>query len=223
MKIISLGGVENNMLGCLHETENISGRSTGRGLRVCVDGLRQQFVQSSRIHQRPDTSSDQRAGSLRRQVVGRVGRQIKIKPGGGFARSVRVQTSCAREFSELAWILSGVKYNCPMKIPLFAFAVAGLLLAGCGKSDSGTPASGPANDSMDAAGAMARSQAKAVATVDLTSLDKAIQMFNVNEGRFPKDLNELLQSKLIGKIPDAPQGKKINYDPATGKVSLVPQ
>ena len=110
-----------------------------------------------------------------------------------------------------------------MRIPLFAFAVAVLLLAGCGKSDSGTPANGTTSDSMDAAGAMARSQAKAVGTVDLTSLDKAIQMFNVNEGRFPKDLNELVQSKLIGHIPDAPVGKKISYDPATGKVSIVPQ
>ncbi len=88
-----------------------------------------------------------------------------------------------------------------------------MLVGGCGQSD----------EVSDAAGAMGRSQAKAVGTVDLTSIDKAIQLFNVNEGRFPKDLDELVQSRLIGKIPDAPTGMKIAYDPATGKVSLVPQ
>jgi hypothetical protein len=110
-----------------------------------------------------------------------------------------------------------------MKSILFATALAALLSAGCGKSDSGAPSGGNASDATDAAGAMGRSQAKAIGTVDLTSLDKAIQMFNVNEGRFPKDLNELVQSKLIGHIPDAPVGKKIAYDPATGKVSIAPQ
>jgi hypothetical protein len=111
-----------------------------------------------------------------------------------------------------------------MKFPLIAVAIVALLLGGCGKSDSGgTSSGGAANDAMDAAGAMARSQAKAINTVDVASLDKAIQMFNVNEGRFPKDLNELVQAKLIAHIPDAPVGKKIVYDPATGKVSIVPQ
>ena len=48
-------------------------------------------------------------------------------------------------------------------------------------------------------------------------------MFNVNEGRNPKDLKELVDAKLISKIPDAPNGMKIAYDPATGSVSLVPE
>ena len=100
-----------------------------------------------------------------------------------------------------------------MKFSLFAIALAASLLAGCGNSD----------EVSDAAGTMGRSQAKAINTVDLASLDKAIQMFNVNEGRFPKSLDELVQSKLISKIPDAPVGKKIEYDPTTGKVSIVPQ
>ena len=51
----------------------------------------------------------------------------------------------------------------------------------------------------------------------------AIQMFNVQEGRFPKDLNELVESKLISKVPDAPYGMKIVYDPAAGKITVVKQ
>jgi hypothetical protein len=120
--------------------------------------------------------------------------------------------------------MSAVRYIYRMKFPLFAFALAALLLAGCGKSDSPTtPAGGGANDATDAAGALARSQNKAVNTIDLASLTQAISLFNVNEGRFPKDLNELVQAKLIGKIPDAPRGMKLVYDPATGKVSTVPE
>jgi|HubBroStandDraft_6_1064221.scaffolds.fasta_scaffold231661_2 hypothetical protein len=103
------------------------------------------------------------------------------------------------------------------------FALAAILLAGCGKSDSNTSGNSPANASGDYTGAMARSQAKAVGAIDLASLKQAIQLFNVQEARYPKDLNELVQSKLIGKIPDAPNGMKISYDPATGNVSLVSQ
>ena len=47
-------------------------------------------------------------------------------------------------------------------------------------------------------------------------------MFNVQEGRLPRDLNErLVEKKLIGKIPPVPYGMKLDYDPATGKVSVV--
>jgi len=62
MKIISLGGTENNMLGCLHETENVSGCFTGRVLRVHFGGLRQFVYHDSAAHELG--ASDQRARSL---------------------------------------------------------------------------------------------------------------------------------------------------------------
>ena len=102
--------------------------------------------------------------------------------------------------------------------------LAALMLGGCGKPDSSSSSGGgPANSSADYVGALGRSQARAINTVDLASLAEAISMFNVNEGRFPKDLNELVQAKLISRIPEAPPGKKLAYDPATGKVSMVAQ
>lgn len=91
MKIISLGGAENNVLGCLHETKNVTGRSTGGGLRVCVGGLRQFVEHDASINQRGASSSFDQRAEIRRQVVGRVDRQFKIKPGGGFARSLHVR------------------------------------------------------------------------------------------------------------------------------------
>ena len=57
--------------------------------------------------------------------------------------------------------------------------------------------------------------------MDVAALNQAVQMFNVQEGRLPKDLNELVEKKLIAKIPDAPYGMKLQYDAATGTVSVV--
>src|ERR1041385_7718270 len=55
--------------------------------------------------------------------------------------------------------------------------------------------------------------------VDVTSLNRAIQQFQVQEGRYPKDLNELVTQKYLGKIPEAPFGSKINYDSKSGTVT----
>ena len=75
-------------------------------------------------------------------------------------------------------------------------------------------------DYLDAA---AKAKQKAVKTVDTTSLDKAIQLFNVEKGRNPKDLNELVSEKYISQIPAPPYGSRIDYDPKSGSVSVVKQ
>lgn len=117
-----------------------------------------------------------------------------------------------------------------MKTTFFLTVAAGLLLAGCGdKSNStaqttngitaGNPLTAPV-DYLDAAG---KAKQSAVKTVDVTSLNKAIQMFNVDQGRFPKDLNELVAEKYIPRIPDAPYGMKLEYDAKAGKVKVVKQ
>ena len=123
----------------------------------------------------------------------------------------------------LAWLFAGSGYSRGMKTPVLAFALAAALVAGCGKSDSNSGGNTPVNASADYAGAMGRSHAKAVGTIDLASLKQAIQLFNVQEGRNPQDLDELVKSKLIGNIPEAPTGMKIAYDAASGNVSLVPE
>ena len=108
--------------------------------------------------------------------------------------------------------------------------LAGLVLAGCGQS-SDKPAGGTTNaanqggsvltapvDYLRAAGDAQRS---AVKTVDLTALNQAIQLFNVDKGRNPTDLNELVSAKFIPEIPPAPAGSKLVYDANSGKVSVV--
>jgi hypothetical protein len=86
-------------------------------------------------------------------------------------------------------------------------------------TSSGNPLSAPA----DYLSALGRGRENAIKTVDLASLKQAIQMFNVQEGRNPKDLNELVEKQLISKVPDAPYGLKLVYSPDTGEVSVVKQ
>lgn len=59
--------------------------------------------------------------------------------------------------------------------------------------------------------------------VDVTALNHAIEQFQVQEGRYPKDLNELVTEHYLGVIPAAPHGSKLNYDAARGTVTVVPQ
>jgi len=116
-----------------------------------------------------------------------------------------------------------------MKTPICLCLFAALFVIGCSdnsaKSSASTnaaaPGSSPANAPADYLGGLASSQAKAVKVVDTASLNQAIQMFQVQEGRFPKDLHELVDKQLISKIPDAPFGMKIVYDANAGTVSVV--
>ena len=118
-----------------------------------------------------------------------------------------------------------------MKAPHILCLVSCLLFGACSqKSDTpaastNTASSGtsPSDAAAGYLGALARGQQKAVATVDTTSVDKAIQMFAVENGRNPKDLDELVQQKYLPKIPDAPYGYKLVYDAGSGTVKLVKQ
>src|SRR5689334_547072 len=110
---------------------------------------------------------------------------------------------------------------------LFSLALAAYLV-GCGeksgKADaSATNATGGSIVSAptDYLKAAAKAQQDSVKTVDTASLDKAISMFNVDKGRYPKDLNELVQEKYIPKIPPTPFGTKLSYDPNTGGIGVV--
>ncbi len=118
-----------------------------------------------------------------------------------------------------------------MKMSFCLPLAAGLLLSGCGESSNKPPqttngaasGSSPLSAPADYLGALGKAQQTAVKTVDTTSLNQAISMFNVENGRFPKDLNELVEKKIIPKIPEAPRGMKLDYVATAGKVKVVPQ
>jgi len=105
--------------------------------------------------------------------------------------------------------------------------ILGLLLVGCDqKSGSPSPSTNtssgnPLNAPGDYLNVVTKSQQRAVKTVDTAALNQAIQLFQVDKGRFPKDLNELVTEKFIPKIPEAPAGMKIVYDVTAGTVKVV--
>ena len=117
-----------------------------------------------------------------------------------------------------------------MKTLLSLAGAAVLVLSGCGeKSNPASPTNAAASGGslltapVDYLGAAAKAQQSAVKTIDTTSLDKAIQLFAVDKGRNPKDLNELVQEKFIPQIPNPPYGTKLVYDATSGTVKVVKQ
>ena len=119
-----------------------------------------------------------------------------------------------------------------MKTALCLLSMAGSLLAGCGKTESAS-GSKPTNSSyssgnpitapVDYLGATLKAQQSAVKTIDTVSIDQAIKMFYTEEGRFPKDLNELVTHGDLPRLPNPPNGMTIAYDPKSGRVKVVPK
>lgn len=118
-----------------------------------------------------------------------------------------------------------------MKTITLVSSLAVGLCAGCGQASK--PASGGATNQaaepspltapVDYLGAVGKAKQTAIKTVDVASINQAIQMFHVEHGRFPKSLDELVEEKYLPRIPDAPYGMKIEYDAQTGKVRVVKQ
>jgi hypothetical protein len=107
-----------------------------------------------------------------------------------------------------------------------AIAAAGLL-AGCGgKSGSSPQATNSVSTATNGFGGYVKSlgeaQKTADKTIDVSYINQAIQLFNVQEGRYPKTLQELVPN-YVAKIPDAPIGCKIVYDTASATVKVVQQ
>jgi len=101
-------------------------------------------------------------------------------------------------------------------------------LVGCNQSNPSTPSTGTAPDTAaqkqpDIGGVIVQAKKGSDAKIDTVALTSAINQFNIGEGRYPKDLNELVQKQYIPKIPDAPYGYKIDYNATDGSVKVVPQ
>ena len=121
-----------------------------------------------------------------------------------------------------------------MKTCFLISMAAGLLLAGCGQKSS-TPHSPATNASPTVTnvvstakpaggylGTLMEADKAAVKTIDVSYLNQAIQLYQTQEGRLPKDLNELVPN-YVAKLPAAPYGYKIVYDAAGGLVRVVKQ
>lgn len=110
---------------------------------------------------------------------------------------------------------------------LFLAAACLCFVVGCkegGKSSSTEPSSGnPLTAPADYVGAIGKAQKSAEKTLTTSGLDKAIQSFFATEGRYPKDLDELVSKGAINAIPAPPRGMKYNYDPQAGTIKVIPE
>jgi hypothetical protein len=130
-----------------------------------------------------------------------------------------------------AWKFRPSQYSRFMKLQLLVPLILSLALVGCSDSSnksapgSTNAASGgsPLTAPVDYLNSAAKAQHSATKTVDITSVNKAIEMFNVQEGRFPNDLNELVAKKYMPMIPTPPVGSRIDYDAKTGTAKIVNQ
>jgi hypothetical protein len=115
---------------------------------------------------------------------------------------------------------------------LFMGVCAALLLTGCGggKEPAGTAETNAAAAEMsplsaptDYLKAIDKGQKSAEKTVDTAALNKAIQLFNIEEGRNPSTLQELVEKQYLPRIPEAPYGMKLQYDGVSGTVKITRQ
>src|SRR5512133_2153337 len=132
-------------------------------------------------------------------------------------RQLRPQPTSRGCFQPDFWTVTHAGQVCPalsfcrasgyfalMKAPLIFSIAAVAVLAGCGQSSNssktGTNAAAGSGSPVDAPAdylrAAVNAQQAAVKTVDTASVQRAIQMFSVEEGRYPKDLDELVQKKF---------------------------
>lgn len=112
-----------------------------------------------------------------------------------------------------------------MKIPVLISISVAALLTGCGKNstagnaanDASTVANAPMNYLKTATAAEKSSENK----INVASLTEAINQFNVQEGRYPTNLDELAAKHYIGKVPQSPIGYKIVYNSTDGSIKVV--
>jgi hypothetical protein len=107
-----------------------------------------------------------------------------------------------------------------MKLLLIPALAATLSLTGC---DGGSSASAPeSTNPADIDNPLVNAKRTADKTIDVSYINQAIQLYNVQEGRLPKTLDELVP-KYVAKLPDAPLGYKLTYDAVKGEASVVRQ
>jgi hypothetical protein len=106
---------------------------------------------------------------------------------------------------------------------LIAFAGATVLaLSGCTGGSNNAGPSAQTNTAANNSSPVVQPEVYAQQKTEMASLNQAVQQYKAAEGRYPKTLHELVPTYLA-KIPPAPAGCKINYDPNSGVVSVARQ
>ncbi len=96
---------------------------------------------------------------------------------------------------------------------------AALAFSGCGKNDS-TPQNPPSASSSTLSNALAGAKNNSDKTIDVSYINQALQLYNVQEGHYPKTLDEL-KPNYVPTLPILPPGMKLVYDPTNGTAKIV--
>ena len=86
-------------------------------------------------------------------------------------------------------------------------------------SDSEKPAQAT-GAAADYARNLSNTEKKAAEVTGLETLNKAVQQYQVIEGRYPRTLDELVAARYLPKLPPAPRGKRFVYDSKAGEVTV---
>jgi len=113
-----------------------------------------------------------------------------------------------------------------MKTSFLLSAAVAMLLAGCGKDSTATKAVNTVSNVVDAplnyVSTVVEVEKHSQKVIDVSYMNQAIQLFNAQEGRYPKTLDELVPN-YVGKLPETPYGTKLAYDTNTYTVTVVKQ
>ena len=103
--------------------------------------------------------------------------------------------------------------------------ILGLLVSACGNevkpdindNSSGNPITAP----VDYLGAVNKGRNKAIAEAGLMQVNSALNTFQASNLRPAKSLQELMAEGYLRTLPELPAGMKWQYNPKTGKASIV--
>ena len=114
-----------------------------------------------------------------------------------------------------------------MKMLLLVLLTSCGFLVGCGdnskQSQTGAAVSNVVNAPTEYLGTVLKAKQSSEKTLETISINQAINSFAGAEGRYPKDLNELVTTHYLREVPKAPYGFKIVYDATKGEVKVVKQ
>lgn len=105
-----------------------------------------------------------------------------------------------------------------MKVSLLILILCLFISSGCSKKkkEELTPLNAP----LKYGETIGRTVKKAKAMDDILYLKNKINTFHIQEGRYPKSLEELVEKGYIEKLPSPPEGMQFVYDSKTGDITL---
>ncbi len=93
-------------------------------------------------------------------------------------------------------------------------------LASCKQKEKPAEELTPLNAIEKYGGVMGSALKKSKAMDDVLYMKNKINTFQIQEGRYPYSLNELVEKQYLEKLPEPPKGATFHYDASTGKIEV---